>query len=111
MDYNNKKTELLNKQTIVLQKHKELLREVCELVVGLQNLLENNNNSMDETVEWIRYMSQDKDVDKSFRLAAALQYAENPSDIEVVQTLKNDMKLNRVKAKKYKEDKNLANKV
>ena len=70
-----------------------------------------NNNSMDETVEWIRYMVQDKDVDKSFRLVAALQYVENPSDIEVVLTLKNDMKLNRVKVKKCTEDKNLVNKV
>ena len=102
MDYNSRKLELLNKQKTVLQKHKELLTEVCELVVGIQILALDENNSIDENVEWIRYMVQDEDVDKSFRLAAALQYVEDPKNTEVVKALKNNMKLNKAKVKKYK---------
>ena len=105
MDYNSRKIELLDQQKIVLQKHKELLTEVCNLVVGMQNLAEASNNSIDETVDWIRYMAQDDDVDKSFRLAAALQYVENPNDEAVVESLKENIELNRLEAQKTKRKK------
>lgn len=99
MDYNSRKTELLNKQKKVMQKHKELLMEVCELVVGLQELLEDQNKSFHDTVDWMHYMTRDEDVDKSFRLAAALQYVERPDDVNTIKNLKSDMKTNKVKMK------------
>lgn len=87
MNYNSRKIELLDQQKIVLQKHKELLTKVYTLVSGMQNLAESPNNSIYETVGWVRYMAQDDDVDKSFRLAVALQYVESPNNLEVVQSL------------------------
>lgn len=103
MDYNSRKTELLNKQKIVLEKHKQLLREACELVVGLQELLEDQDKSFSETVDWMQYMTRDEGVDKSFRLAAALQYVERPNDIDTIQNLKSNMKINKVMAKRFEK--------
>ena len=81
-----------------MQKHKELLGEACELVIGLQELLED----FSDTVDCINYVTQDEGVAKAFRLAAALLYVETPNDFETVKNLKNNMKLQKIKVKKLK---------
>ena len=82
--------EIVKKQQSVMKKYNELFNEVNELIVALQSSLTKEN----ATIDWLHYMVSE-DVDKSFRLAAALHYVEEPSDKKIVSALKENIKINK----------------
>lgn len=98
MNYQVNKNEIINKKNILLKEYKDLLYKTLKLTVEICNITE-QKLSLDEIIDWVKFNSTDEEIDKLFRLAAALQYVEMPHDKDVISNLQENIEINNLKIK------------
>lgn len=101
MNYSEKKNLLELKKSIVMKQYEKLWHDVDALVVEMKDFLLYETGGLNETIDYMHNYFEGETTEKIFRLAIALHYVANPSDKENVYLLKEDIKTNKVKSKKY----------
>ena len=98
MNYQVNKYKLIQKRDELLKEYKTLLCKTLELTVEISNMYGNIVSPI-EIVDWIEFNSNDKEMEKLTRLAAALQYVEMPQDTDVISNLQENIEINNLKTK------------
>lgn len=98
MNYQVNKYKLIQKRDELLKEYKILLRKTLELTLEISNMYGNIGSPI-EMVDWIEFNSNDKEMEKLTRLAAALQYVEMPHDKDVISNLQENIEINNLKIK------------
>lgn len=98
MNYQVNKYKLMQKRDELLKEYKTLLCKTLELTVEISNMYGNIVSPI-EIVDWIEFNSNDKEMEKLTRLAAALQYVEMPQDKDVIYNLQENIEINNSKNK------------
>ena len=97
MNYQEKKEELINRNDSLLKEYEILFYKTMRLAVDMWNLEENLELTPQEKIDWIMFNSTNEQMEKFVRLAAALQYVETPKDKDVINGLKENIKINNSK--------------
>lgn len=99
MNYIDKKNQIATRKATVLAKYDDLFRETMELVVDMATLLETTKPTSPQQEEWVLYLARNVEADSIFRLAAALQYAKDPTNKDAVASLIENIEVNNPKIK------------
>lgn len=98
MNYELKKAELINKNKALLKEYEVLFCKTMKLAVEMSNI-DRLPLLPFEMIDWLKFVSNDAEMEKFTRLVAALQYVQTPEDRNVVYNLKENIELNNIKTK------------
>lgn len=93
--YNEKKQKIIKMKDELLKEYTNLLSKSMKYTSDIANVINSNNISQIEVLDFMKFMFNNNDSDKLTRLCVALQYVENPSDTEVIDALIENIELNK----------------
>ena len=102
MGYNEKKFEMEKKGKKLLEEYDKLFLDTMFFMSELGNLPDKEKFNFIEGLKWMDFIFSDEDVVKITRLAVALQYVNEPTNKEVIDSLKENIKTNAVDARTKK---------
>lgn len=93
MNYAERKKDFIQKRDLLLKQYAVLRHSALQLASEINKI---NNEPMDfnEQLDWIRFSSNDKDMEKLTRLIISLLYVENPQDKGIISSLQENIKVN-----------------
>lgn len=94
MSYQEQKQLLIDKRDSLLQKYYSLYRERMHFMVESYGLIGEASTKEERSDFALNWICQDEVNDKVTRLAAALQYVEEPQNKQTVTNLKDNIKIN-----------------
>lgn len=100
MSYNQKKVEMEKKGKKLLEAYDKLFGDTMSFISELGHYQSKANLNMIEALEWMKFIINDEDMVKITRLAVALQYVNEPTDKEVISSLKDNMQVSAMNARK-----------
>ena len=98
MSYIDEKKKLMHRKKEILEKYKIFFSEVMVLGKDI-NKLENEVNHPCQEIDIFQFYTNDSEMQKIFRLMSALMYVEKPNDKEIVESLRENIKINFKKSK------------
>ena len=95
-----KQLEMQRKGEELLRTYDKLFWNTMSFISELGHYQDKANLNMIETLEWMKFIINDEDMVKITRLAVALQYVKEPTDREVISSLKENIRVSAMNARK-----------
>ena len=97
MNYTERKNRIIQKRNLLLKQYISLYRATLQFASEI-NKLENEPMKINEKLDWLRFSTSDKDMEKLTRLVISLLYVEDPQNKEIINNLKENMNINYTKS-------------
>ena len=94
--YTTKKENIQNNASKLLENYKLLLDDTMIIGSNISHMFDGNAANSNEIMDWVKFSSTDKDMQKISRLMVALMYVEYPQDREIVNALQENIALNSI---------------
>ena len=95
-----KQLEMQRKGEEILKTYDRLFWNTMSFISELGHYQDKANLNMIEALEWMKFIISDEDMVKITRLAVALQYVKEPTDREVISSLKENIRVSAKNARK-----------
>ena len=99
MSYNEKMVEMQKKGKDLLKSYDKLFWDTMFFISELAHYPEKENFNIKQQLEWMKFMVNDEDMVTITRLAVALQYVNEPTDKEVIASLKENIQVSAMDAR------------
>ena len=98
MFYQKRKRDIINEQNSLLKEYEILYYKTMKLATEMGNMCVFPLTAV-EAYDWMKFISNEEEMEKFTRLVAALQYVETPQDENVVSNLKENIEKSNSKTK------------